>query len=333
MRGGRKNSGKWRGGIDWKPLLASMALHFLAVALCGWLLPSAPLDEPEVQVAEVTLTFPKAQSTWDESDEAPSTTGASGGPMGEALPGSEEAPGLGGAAIALETPLAPLATARAGAPISSSGPRNLPSDGSGGNSEADERLMREDIERWEASLPPSGPTAEITLFDAKLSGHSFVFVIDRSASTASKHAAACAEIERKCAEAINALPEVNRFQVILYNDRVSSHRGLRLALPKEKEKAKERLLRFPPSGGTMHVDGLRAALLLRANAVCWFSDGGDPDLTPAQIEELALLAARSKTVIHAWRLGERPGEGRSDFMRLLAERTGGHFYEGLPKPR
>lgn len=205
--------------------------------------------------------------------------------------------------------------------------------GPGGNTAADEKLMEKDIERYLASLPPSGPSTEVTLFGGKLTGHSFVFVIDRSASTASKHYAACAEIEKQCDLAIEALPAENRFQVVLYNDRISITNGLRMATKLEKEAAKERMIRYSPSGGTMHIDALRAALLLRANVVCWFSDGGDPYLSLREVENLALLAARSKTTIHAWRLGKRPENTADDFMRVLAEKTGGGFHEGIPSSR
>ena len=90
------------------------------------------------------------------------------------------------------------------------------------------------------------------------------------------------------------------------------------------------MIRYSPSGGTQHLDGLAQALLLRPQVVCWFSDGGDPYLSDGDVNNLALLAAKSKTMIHAWRLGKRPDDPAKDFMRILAERTGGQFREGVP---
>ncbi len=350
MRGGSSLTHDLPQGIDWRPLLASLCMHF-AIAVTLALLLSPPLEpfpSPSISLAQVTLISPTDSPNYLESAETdPRDASDHLRDVSEdtaTLPGDEEAP-LTVAAASLAAlskgdgsqigfgPGKPLV-----ASASSSTPSQTPQGrglfmGPGGNTAADEKLMEKDIERYLASQPPSGPSTEVTLFGGKLTGHSFVFVIDRSASTASKHYSACADIEKQCALAIEELPAENRFQVVLYNDRISLTNGLRMATKVEKEGAKDRMIRFSPSGGTMHIDALRAALLLRANVVCWFSDGGDPYLSPREVENLALLAARSKTTIHAWRLGKSPENAADDFMRALAEKTGGEFYEGIPTSR
>lgn len=342
MRGGSTSTREMRLGIDWRPLLASLCLHFgIAVNIGLLLTPRQDLPRKSISLAQVTLQSPPTLADrFEPLEVAPTYTGSTESLResidegSERLPGAEEAP-----TTAASQGLAALRQASAAtvaASGSTSGLRTTPSGreiliGSGGNTEADERLMAKDIERYLAAQPPSGPLTKLSLFGGTLTGHSFVFVIDRSASTASKHYSACADIERQCALAIEELPEANRFGVVLYNDRVSAGPGLKLASKKEKEDAKERMIRYSPSGGTMHLDGLRAALLQRPQVLCWFSDGGDPYLSQGEVDNLALLAGRSKTVIHAWRLGKRPDDPAKDFMRILAEKTGGHFREGISR--
>jgi hypothetical protein len=339
MRGGASTTREMRLGIDWRPLMASLSMHFLIALGMGLLLTPSP-DRPRqsISLAQVTLQSPKSPTSFLESAE--SSQSEQNGPDEPAeFPSEDEAPiTAASASLAALRPTAsgPGVATHMNSPNSSL--NQTPSGkailiGESGTTAADERLMAKDIERYLASQPPSGPSTEFSLFGGKLTGHSFVFVIDRSASTASKHYAACAEIERQCALAIDDLPGANRFGLVLYNDRVSAGNGLKLASKKEKEEAKERMIRYSPSGGTMHMDGLRAALLQRSNVVCWFSDGDDPYLSMSDVENLSLLAGRSKSVIHAWRLGKRRDSAAQDFMRVLAERTGGEFHEGIPLSR
>lgn len=342
MCGGNTITHEMRLGIDWRPLLASLCLHFgIAISLGLLLSPDQDFPRKSISLAHVTLQSSRTGADrFEPFEDAQTVAGSLRKPIDEGserLPAPEEAPSTaasqGLAALREISELTSAARVAASGSTSSlrsiSNGREFPI-GSGGNTEADERLMAKDIERYLASQPPSGPSTEISLFGGTLTGHSFVFVIDRSASTASKHYSACSEIERQCAKAIDKLPAANRFGVILYNDQVSAGPGLRLATMEVKENAKERMIRYSPSGGTMHLDGLRAALLQRPQVICWFSDGGDPYLSQGEVDNLALLAARTKTVIHAWRLGKRPDDTAKDFMRILAERTGGQFREGVP---
>lgn len=321
------------GWVDWRPLTASCCLHFLAAIACAVFFFPQAAPPASFSLARVTLQTTSKQRSFDEdeSEQAPSTKEIT--TAGNGLPDAQEA------SWGDWSPELTAQDSSTGArPISAVGSRYLETPGrgpfssaSGGNSAADEKLMEADYEKWEASKPPSGPSAKISLFGGELSGHSFVFVIDRSASTSSKYFAACSEIERQCAKAIDSLPAENRFQVVLYNDRVSPVSMLRKASEEEKRSAKEQMIRFVPYGGTMHRDALLTALKLRANVVCWFSDGGDPLLRTREIEELTLMAAKSRTTIHAWRLGKHPGDPSLDFMRRLTESTGGDFHEGIPQ--
>lgn len=321
----------------------------MVAVLSAWALipPTTPPTAKSIALAHVTLKPPGDKRTFTDEGEDPTITEAERTPS----PSQAQPRGDSDAPITIAQMQFAQLDAQADARTDAQGATAIPSAArlsaadsaprfttpssrgilgpSAGNTEADERLMARDIERSLANKPPSGPSTQVTLFGGKLTGHSFVFVIDRSGSTSTKHYTASAQIEDECLKAIEALPAENRFQVVLYNDRVSITPGLRMATNEEKAAAKERMIRFSPSGGTMHIDALRAALLLRANVVCWFSDGGDPYLSPADVDQLTLLAAKSKTQIHAWRLGNRPDDPANDFMRTLAERTGGEFHEGI----
>jgi hypothetical protein len=333
-----------REGIHLRPLTASFCLHFIVALFSALALipPVPPQMVQSIALAHVTLKPPGKNPTFlDEGDDRTISEAESPSGTSQAhLIGDPEAPittsqlqFAGFAAQGIPVPFAARASAADTAPrLTTPSSRGILGP-SAGNTEADERLMQKDIERSLANKPPSGPSTEVSLFGEELTGHSFVFVIDRSASTSTKHYTASAQIEDECVKAIEALPAENRFQVVLYNERVSITQGLRMATNAEKAAAKERMIRFSLSGGTMHMDALRAALLLRANVVCWFSDGDDPFLSPREVEELALLAAESKTQIHAWRLGKRPDDPAKDFMQALAERTGGEFHEGVPAVR
>jgi hypothetical protein len=345
--GGSSKALDLRLGMDWRPLAASLCLHFAIVVACGLLIGAARTSrEPATSIANVSLASPKAVELFDNVEFAGSL-----GVESDANSENREK------AIGIRDESAPLlisgfgisdseftlsgnhfgAAAVVGANSQFLTPRIAKNStdrseaglGNGGNTEADERLMEDDIARALAMQPPSGPSTKVKLFGASFSGHSFVFVIDRSASTGSKHYAASAEIERQCLKAIDELPVENRFGIVLYNDRVAAGGGLKLATNTLKKAARERLILFVPSGGTMHNDAVLAALLMRPNVVCWFSDGGDPYLSTRQVEELTLLAARSKTKIHTWRLGKQPDDPKQDFMKVLADKTGGTFSEGV----
>lgn len=187
-------------------------------------------------------------------------------------------------------------------------------------------LVQQDRQQF-ASEQPVGEPATLRLFSLPpATARSFVFVLDRSASTGPGALNVLAAARRELAKAIATLGEKQRVAIIAYNDRLAYLGSGRLE-PVTKElckKADDFLQGIVALGPTDHVLALHAALDLRSEVVFLLTDGDDPQLTGRQLDEIAHRAREAGTRIFCIQFGQG-SEPSPSFLPALANRTGGEY--------
>jgi hypothetical protein len=142
------------------------------------------------------------------------------------------------------------------------------------------------------------------------------------------------ELERS----LENLDRTHQFQIIFYNERpvVFNPAGSPGKLAFATREAKQRAVRFIASitadGGTRHEDALKAAVRLHPDVIFFLTDGDDPKLSRAQLDEIQRKAAG--IAIHTIEFGAGPKPEEKSFLATLAEENGGQYvYVDLSKRR
>jgi len=312
------------------PMFAALALHaavLVACVLIGWSArregPAAHSSRP-VAVAIARRTAPSAGIQYfkpSHRESAPREPAARHRPGAStalplALPG-KVAPRAPSLLLGEESPAANLGSAAAAPRISTQG-RSV------GPPKIGEPLPDDDIERV-AAPRHAGPPATITPFGrARVTGRSFVFVIDVSQSMGPGGIGALAAAERELKVVLADLEPHHRFQIIAYNQRVQylNLKGLLPATEANRRRADRFLAGVAPHGGTQHVRGILAALHYRPDAVILLTDAEDPWPNDAQVRTMVERAG-GRTAIHCLQFGEGRGRQPREFMQRLARLTGG----------
>ncbi|MCI0359727.1 MAG: VWA domain-containing protein [Planctomycetaceae bacterium] len=176
---------------------------------------------------------------------------------------------------------------------------------------------------------PTGPKATIHIFDSPpVAGHSFVFVIDRSASMGAGGLGAIGAAAKELAAQLTSLSADQRVQVVAYNQSSVYFTGRELipATDENKQKLVKYIGELADYGQTEHERGLVAALRLKPDVIFLLTDGGDPHLRPGQINFLAEQAG-GETSIHCVHFGTGTEDAipADHFLRRLAAETGGSY--------
>jgi hypothetical protein len=189
-------------------------------------------------------------------------------------------------------------------------------------------ILADDASQHRPSLP-TGPKATIRLFGSPpVEGHSFVFVIDRSASMGAGGLGAIGAAAKELTAQLTSLSADQEFQVVAYNQSAVYFTGRELIPATEENKGK--LVKFIAEladfGQTEHERGLLAALRLRPEVIVLITDGGDPHLRPGQIQILAeQCGARTKIQCLQFGTGTEDAIPADHFLRRLAAETGGSY--------
>ncbi len=175
-------------------------------------------------------------------------------------------------------------------------------------------------------LTSPGEKAQVSLFGVKAEGSKFVYVLDRSGSTAGKLMdAAKAEI----LESIEKIDDVHQFQIVVYNERPKAFNpagpGGQLAFGTDANRAevKKFLATIAADGGTDHEAALSMAIRMRPDVIFLLTDGDDPKLTARQLERIDRVGPG--IVIHTIQFGSGPQKGGEGFMGKLAHQSGGEY--------
>ena len=190
----------------------------------------------------------------------------------------------------------------------------------------------EQITKEQGDLPRNagrGPTGKLSIFGGEAAtGHDFVFVIDRSKSMGGQGLNALVAAQQQITQSLAGLKENHRFNIIAYHHRPTYFQaGNDMATSNKSNinKANDFFNGLAAFGGTDHEMGIIAALRYKPDIIFFLTDGGDPYLNQAQISDLRKYCG-GRTSIYSVQFGFGPLLEKQNFMRKLAEDTGGHFH-------
>lgn len=175
---------------------------------------------------------------------------------------------------------------------------------------------------------PTGPPAKLGIFGGpQVSGHSFVFVIDRSKSMGGSGLGALSAAARQLDDALAQLQPNHKFQILAYHHKpiyVTSLRKLLPATPEHLAEVRRYFRALAAFGATDHETALLAALRLKPDVIYLLTDGGDPYLNQSQID-LIVARAGGQTRIHCIQFGLGALQDEFNFMMDLAGRNQGSY--------
>ena len=190
----------------------------------------------------------------------------------------------------------------------------------------------EQVTTEQSKLPSNasrGPTGEISIFGGQVAaGHDFVFVIDRSKSMGGQGLNALVAAQQQITQSLAGLKENHRFNIIAYHHRPTYFQAGNDMSTYNKSNIKnvnDFFNGLAAFGGTDHEMGIIAALRYKPDIIFFLTDGGDPYLNQAQISDLRKYCG-GRTSIYSVQFGFGPLPEKQNFMRRLAEDTGGHFH-------
>jgi hypothetical protein len=194
------------------------------------------------------------------------------------------------------------------------------------------RILAEDAQIPREQVP-TGPIAELSLFGSKppAQGRSFVFVIDRSSSMGSAGLGAIEAAAKELAARIHKLTQEHTFQVVAYNEATTRFTGRQLVPATAENKAKlvKYIAQLSAGGQTEHRYGLLAGLRLKPDVIFLLTDGGDPPLSPADLQFIRQQAGQ-RTSIHCVHFGRGPKPESPSFLEKLAkDNRGSYVYEDV----
>jgi von Willebrand factor type A domain len=303
--------------LQWIAILTAVLLSG-----CGGEPAAAPMPQAPVAIQPVAPA-PVAPATKPEasylSDELPA-----GSPSSLVV---AQSPPPGAHGIALPDPnklvIAPNSVSSVSLKRAGSGRAKLPF------SLVDEAAILADNASQHRPGRPTGPKATIHLFNSPpVAAHSFVFVIDRSASMGAGGLGAIGAAAKELAAQLTSLTADQKVQVVAYNQSSVYCTGRELipATDENKQKLVKYIGELADFGQTEHERGLLAALRLKPDVIFLLTDGGDPQLRPGQISFLAEQAG-GETNIHCLHFGTGTEDAipADHFLRRLAAETGGSY--------
>ncbi|HTN74595.1 MAG TPA: VWA domain-containing protein, partial [Pirellulaceae bacterium] len=261
----------------------------------------------------------EAQSLTAAQPSAPNATSGGGGSV------ASESAKLN-ALLPTPRPVSGVTAAAAESALATSGVR-----GSGTKIATDGRAEAELIAREQKLYQPktySGPPTKVSLFGSPAAeGRSFVFVLDRSASTGGQGLGILDAAQEQLVKVVAELGPTHRFQIIAYNQKPHylGPQQMTLATVENKPLVAKFFQTVGAYGSTDHEMALRMALKAAPDVIFLMTDGGDPFLTPYEIRRIVEIAG-GKTTIHGIQFGrgEAIPEGAA-FMQRLASETGGSY--------
>ena len=185
--------------------------------------------------------------------------------------------------------------------------------------ESDQRLLR--------SRAPQGEPATISVFGSgRMTGRSFVFVIDRSHSMGSQGLGVIMAAREELSAAINQLEPHHYFQIVGYHENTvtMSNRQLLPASPSNKLMVPGHIANLSAFGATNHENGLIAAAAFKPDVIVFLTDGGYPELNSGQLAMIHRIVPRN-CQIHCVQFGVGSQQKKINFMTRLADQNDGTF--------
>lgn len=179
---------------------------------------------------------------------------------------------------------------------------------------------------FEAQRPKGAPTTVSIFNGGGVSGRKFVFVIDRSHSMGGEGLGVLDRARQELIDAIGGLEDNHEFQIVAYHDStiVISERRLLNATLENKQRVAPFFENVGAFGATNHFYGLLVGLGFKPDVLMFMTDGGSPDLTPAEIKKVSKMAGQ-KTQIHCIQFGSGSLQQTTSFLKTIARENQGSF--------
>ncbi|WP_442484011.1 hypothetical protein [Aeoliella sp. SH292] len=171
-----------------------------------------------------------------------------------------------------------------------------------------------------------GEEANVEFFGVQGKGNKFVYLVDRSASM---DGAPLAAAKSQIATSLASLDEVHQFQIIFFNTAaqpftIDGRQRIAFASEQNKRMADRLLGGVTAHGGTDRVAALKAAIQLGPDVVFFLTDADGP-MSELDLSEIARLNQRYNASICTIEFGRGPDPKRYNFLKSLAESTGGQY--------
>ncbi|MEQ8847112.1 hypothetical protein [Botrimarina sp.] len=164
--------------------------------------------------------------------------------------------------------------------------------------------------------------ARVPFFGVEGVGTRFVYALDRSISM---RGGPLRTAKAELLASLAGLGPTHQFQIVFFSTRVdvfdlSGRNRLAWGDSQSKRRAEQYVQSVTAEGGTERHSALLAALRYGPDVVFFLTDD---DLPMARNEIEEVVGKARGTTIHAIEFGGGPDHGRDNFLRELAERTGG----------
>ena len=318
----------------WRPLGMSFLTHLFLVVfliLLGYFAPQRSATEGELRRVGVVLAVQSDDQEaeyLDESDFPDETTDTA--EIEQSNPASTPPPALAAALESPERPELPGFESLLDADLDANQMANV-SNNTQSNSHfqlsAEDLKLIESEQRLLRSRAPAGDPTTISVFGSgRMTGRSFVFVIDRSFSMGNQGLGVIDEAKTQLTAAINQLEPHHTFQIVGYHE--STHTMLKRKLLPANDANKKQVPGHIGSmaafGSTNHENGLIAAVAFKPDVIVLLTDGGHPQLNGGQLKMIKQNSPRG-CQIHCLQFGIGPLQTSTNFMKQLAQQNNGSF--------
>jgi len=201
---------------------------------------------------------------------------------------------------------------------------------SGGTAGGSESLIQPLQSGGARKIGGVGGPGETTFMNIAGVGKSFVYVIDTSSSMdGPRLRTARAQLKAS----LRLLQPNQQFAVILYNEyrvrlklRRQAEQPMYFATDVNKQLAAQEIDRIASDSGTDHRPALLEALALKPDVVYFLTDGDEPELSPADLRDIAHY--RNGATIHVIKFGDGTFTSRTlNWLQKLAQLGQGEYRE------
>ncbi|QDU54542.1 vWA domain-containing protein [Aeoliella mucimassa] len=171
-----------------------------------------------------------------------------------------------------------------------------------------------------------GDKAAVPFFGVTGTGTKFVYLVDRSASMEGPPLQAA---KQQVGESLKSLDEIHQFQIIFFNMHaypmtINNRQRVAFATEQNKTIAGKQVLGVTAALGTDRINALKEALRLGPDVIFFLTDADGP-MSAGELDEVARINQRYNAMICAVEFGVGPDPRRNNFLRELANRTGGQY--------
>ncbi len=171
-----------------------------------------------------------------------------------------------------------------------------------------------------------GEEANVEYFGVQGTGTKFVYLVDRSASM---DGAPLAAAKAQMVESLQSLDDVHQFQIIFFNASaqpftIDGRQRIAFATDQNKRMAERQLRGVTAYSSTDRLNALVAALRLGPDVIFFLTDVDSP-MTEEELRKIASENRRYNATICTIEFGRGPDPQRYNFLKALADRTGGQY--------